>query len=124
MYSATFEYDKPPDGTISFQRVEGNQHQKVRDIEIDDLEANCEENRVLLNFTIYNKTPVLDNRKFGVFSKDPEGRGKAIVEGRFSKSFRSAKGTARLYGSYRLTGGNGWYKCESGTQNFKATMSG
>ena len=106
-------------GTISFTVV--NKNPKVRDIDIEDIYARCERSKALLSFFIFGKTPVLDNRRFAVFSRDPEGRGKAIVEGRFSKSFRRAKGTARLYGSYRLEG-EGWQKCETGKQEFVATI--
>jgi hypothetical protein len=117
-YSAEFEYT----GGISFDRVKENP--KVSNIEIEDMLADCEGAAAELDFSIYGKTPVLSDRSFAVFSKDPEGRGKAIVKGRFSPSFKRAKGSARLYGSYRLVGGEGWTKCESGKQKFVARISG
>ena len=116
-YSAEFEYG----GGISFDRVKENP--KVSDIEIEDMLADCEGAAAELRITISGKTPVLSDRSFAVFSKD-RGRGKAIVKGRFSRSFKRAKGSARMYGSYRLVGGDGWTKCESGKQKFVARISG
>jgi hypothetical protein len=117
-YFAEFEYG----GEISFDLV--NENPKVRDIEIEDISAACEGEAAELDFIIFGKTPVLPDRSFAVFSKDPEGRGKAIVKGRFSRSFKRAEGSARMYGSYRLIGGEGWTKCESGKQKFVARISG
>lgn len=119
-YSAEFEYG----GGITFALV--NKNPKVRDIEIDKISADCEgvDGRGQLDFTIFGKTPVLDTRRFAVFSKDPEGRGKVIVKGRFSRDFDHAKGTTRVYGSYRLNGVPGWTKCDSGKQKFNAIPSG
>src|SRR5688572_30247536 len=109
-------------GTISFERVQGTRSQKVRNIEIRDISARCEGDKARIDFTIFNKTPVLDNRRFAVFSRDSDGRGKAVLSGRFSRSFRRVKGTARVYGSYRLEGGDGWIKCDSREQEFVATI--
>jgi hypothetical protein len=121
-YSAQLELGGEPGGTIEFVLDEGK-NRKVHDIAITDMRANCEGNAAELDFHIYGNTKVLDNRSFAVRSEDGEGA-KAIVRGRFSRKFKSAKGTARLHGKFKLVGAEGRTKCESGKQTFKATVTG
>ena len=115
-YYAEFEYG----GEISFELK--REKRKVRSIQIRRMSANCEGEKAQLSFTIFGGTKLGAHRTFSVFSRDPEGRGKAVVKGQFSRDYLSAEGSARLYGSYRLTGGSGWTKCESGKQKFLATI--
>lgn len=124
-FSAQLEFDdrpEEPDGTIEFVLDEGNKR-KVHDIAITDMKANCGGNAGELDFHIYGNTKVLDNRSFAVRSEDGEGA-KAIVRGRFSRKFKSAKGTVRLHGKFPVGAGGERTKCETGKQEFKATVTG
>ena len=117
-YSSSFGFG----GTISFQREKANHNQRVHDIEINAIGADCEGRAGELNYTILGTTKVLDDRSFAVRSKDASGKGKAIVRGEFSRKFKRAKGSARVYGKFLFQ--DGWSKCESGKQKFVATVSG
>jgi hypothetical protein len=116
-FSATFELG----GTISFVLDRGA-NRKVHDIQITDITADCEGSRGLLDFTIYGKTEVLDDRSFAVRSEDASGKGKAVVRGRFSRRLKRAKGSARVYGKFQFD--DGWSNCESGKQRFVAKPTG
>jgi len=126
-FSAGFEFDgepAEPDGTIELVLDQGNKR-KVHDIAITDMKANCGGNAAELNFDIYGNTKVLDDRSFAVRSEDIQNpKAKAVVRGRFSRSFKRVKGSARLYGKFNLGGADGRTKCETGKQKFKATMTG
>ena len=126
-FSAQFEFDgepAEPDGTIEFVLDEGNKR-KVHDIAITDMKANCENNAAELDFDIYGNTKVLDDRSFAVRSEDVHNpKAKAVVRGRFSRGFKRAEGSARLYGKFSLGGADGRTECETGKQKFKATVTG
>jgi hypothetical protein len=64
----------------------------------------------------------LPNRSFAVASEDGNGA-QAIVQGRFSRKFTRAKGSARLHGKFNLDGA-GRTKCDSGKQKFVAKVTG
>ncbi len=120
------EMCKPEDpcGAISFQLdKKPRDERKVHDIEITDMAAACEGRKGRLKFSIFGYTKVLDDRSFAVRSEDGEGA-KAVVRGQFSRKFRRAKGTVRLWGMFDLDDGAGRSKCESGKQKFTATISG
>jgi hypothetical protein len=122
-FSANLKLDGTPGGTIEFVLDDGEKR-KVHSISITAIVANCEDNRGELNFDIYGHTKVLDDRSFAVRSADIDNpKAKAVVRGQFSRKFKRAKGSARLYGKFNL-GGGGLTDCESRKQKFKATVSG
>ena len=114
-FSAPFELG----GTIGFELVEKQRLSKVREIELEGLAADCERRAAELTFSIYGATPVLADRSFAVRS-ETKGGSKAVVRGRFTRRFARAKGTARLHGRFKLQ--DGWSRCESGKQKFKAEI--
>ncbi len=114
------EFDSEPgSGSISFQLDRGKKP-KVHDIAIDRIYADCADGSTAgLRYTIDGNTPVLDDRSFAVRSVDGEG-GKAIVRGKFSRKFKSAKGTAHVYGKFDFNGTV--RKCDSGKQSYVAKV--
>jgi hypothetical protein len=113
-YSAKFE----DGGMISFQLERGND-KRVGNIYIDGMMGSCDDGESgLLRFAIDGTTPVLPDRSFAVRSKDGEG-GKAIVRGKFSRRFKTAKGSARIYGKIHFTDGQ-TRRCDSGKQKYLA----
>jgi hypothetical protein len=116
-FSASFEEG----GTISFQLDKHRGKRKVHDIAITDMAANCDDRNAELDFTIYGDTRVLDDRSFAVRSEDASGKGKAVVRAEFSRKFKHAEGTARIYGKFELQ--DGWSECETGKQEFVARIT-
>ena len=110
-FSAKFEQG----GSISFQL--DKREWKVRDIYIDRMHPDCDAKNARLSYRIRGSTPVLDDRSFAVRSKDGDG-GEAVVRGRFSRRFKRAEGTARVYGTF-LIGGSA-LECDSGKQKYVA----
>ena len=110
--------------TIEFV-LDQDDKRKVHDIAIADMVANCEDNRAELDFDIYGNTKVLDDRSFAVRSEDVQNpKAKAVVRGQFSRKFKRVRGTARLYGKFKLGGDEGLTQCETDKQKFKATVTG
>lgn len=118
-YSANFENG----GTISFELNQGNRP-RVHDISIKGITATCEEGRNgYFIFDIYGWTPVLADRSFAVRSESEDGKAKAVVRGKFSRSFKRAEGTARVHGKLQDPE-LGWVRCDSDKQKFVAKLSG
>ncbi len=101
-------------GEISF-RLERASSRTVDRITITGISAECRSGSAELDYAIHGETSVLHDRTFAVRSEDGTG-GKALVKGRFSRRFKRAKGTARVYGKFF----DGSARCDSEKQKFAA----
>jgi len=113
VYAGPFEAG----GKISFRLAHSNDP-RVDQIKIEGITAQCRGGSGSLDFEIYGSTPVLADRSFAVRSEDGTG-GRAVVKGRFSRQFKRAVGTARVFGRFRFPGA-GSTRCNSEKQSFVA----
>lgn len=118
----TFAADFELGGSISFVLESGAMSQKVHDIEISKIRANCEEQAAELDFVIYGNTKVLPDRTFAVRSETKNGRRKALVRARFSRDYQRAKGTVRVWGKFNFDGTT--RNCDTTKQEFVARVTG
>ena len=104
-------------GTVSM-RLTDEGRPKVDQIKIEEISAVCSGGTGALDFRIYGRTPVLENRSFVVRSEDGTG-GKALVRGRFSRTYKRVTGIVRVYGMFHF-GQDGSASCDSEKQIFLA----
>ncbi len=103
-------------GQVSF-RLSANSN-RVDEFLIEDITADCQGGTGKLDFEIYGHTPRLPNRTFEVRSEDLTG-GKALIKGKFSRSYRRATGVVRVWGRFRFPA-QGSTRCDSGKQAYVA----
>lgn len=104
-------------GTVTF-RAEGGNLATVDKIRIEKIAVDCRAGRGELAFTIFGDTPILGDRTFAVNAEDGTG-GKATVQGKFSRSMKRVRGSARVRGKFS-NGAKGSTRCDSGRQGFVA----